>query len=59
MPRKWRQSDYDDDGYGEYDEDDYYDDEEEDYAKEKAASTSSAAMRGESTGLLSVVFAVA
>ncbi|KAG0597181.1 hypothetical protein M758_UG318500 [Ceratodon purpureus] len=29
MPRKWRRSDYDDDGYGDYDEDDFYDDDED------------------------------
>jgi len=39
MPRKWRQSDYDDDGYGDCDEEDYYDDEE--YAEERPASSAS------------------
>lgn len=40
MPRKWRSSDYDDDGYDDYDEEDYYNEEEE-YAEEKPASSSS------------------
>lgn len=40
MPRKWRSSDYDDDGYDDYDGEDYYNEEEE-YAEEKPASSSS------------------
>lgn len=49
MPRKWKTSDYDDDGYGDY-EDDYGDHDEEeayeveqDYPQERPVSSSSVA----------------
>lgn len=44
MPRKWRQSDFDDDGYDDYDEEDYY--EEEEYLEDKEPTSTSSVVPG-------------